>query len=530
MKQNLNIEAEGSELILKNKAGDYVIIPKKYRTEVQGMIKDGCHGCIDALVETLPVMADYAEDGSLYSEYLTNDPPTKKSTKHPLDPNPDGSLPSYFKGSAENPILFDEVTVVAEAPQYDNDPERIAKIKRQIKQGWDKIKSTVKDIARPIYHKYKKLTTPDYTDKGDRDAAYAAARKAGETEFMWNNQRFNTKYDGTSEQQLKETGITDEQLQNRNFIQERLGNNLAPVGYDNITSRLFNAVVMNKKDAINYISNSRLDAYNLYVGKPQTNNTFSISRYIPSKSKDKNVIYYSLNNDEFKDRLINLVNEEEDIAKYLKFIVDKDLPSSRESVMGKFFLSVSEDNNGKYIAYYDKWDLNPLNLKVPFTNKEIPTDFGKPFEIYDRIYYRDNPNYNKELFNQLNNKLKYTENLKTEYDSYGNYVYRDIDNNIVTLPNNISYLIDYQNELKDKIKNFPKKYIRQYYSDKELSELDINKRNFDTLALQRELSNRGYKLPKSTKKDGAFDGIWGDETKAALLDYQTKNKKNNDEL
>ena len=397
--------------------------------------------------------------------------------------------------------------------------------KRQDGGNWDKIKSTVKDIARPIYHKYKKLTTPDYSDKGNRHEAYAAARKAGEKEFMWNNGRYNTDMAGTAAQQLQWSGITNEQLQNRNFIQERLSNNLAPVGYDNITSRLFNAVVMNKKDAINYISNSRLDAYNLYVGKPQTNNTFSISRYIPSKSKDKNVIYYSLNNDEFKDRLINLVNEEEDIAKYLKFIVDKDLPSSRESAMGKFFPSVSEDNNGKYIAYYDKWDLNPLNLKVPFTNKEIPTDFGKPFEIYDRIYYRDNPNYNKELFNQLNNKLKYTENLKTEYDSYGNYVYRDIDNNIVTLPNNISYLIDYQNELKDKIKNFPKKYIRQYYSDKELSELDPNKRNFDTLALQRELNNRGYKLPKSTKEDGTFDGIWGDETKNALLEYQKSYKQ-----
>lgn len=68
MKQNINIEAEGSELILKNKVGDYVIIPKKYRTEVQDMIKDGCHSCIDALVETLPVMADYAEDGTIVSE------------------------------------------------------------------------------------------------------------------------------------------------------------------------------------------------------------------------------------------------------------------------------------------------------------------------------------------------------------------------------------------------------------------------------------------------------------------------------
>ena len=90
MKQNLNIEAEGKELILKNKAGDYVIIPKKYRTEVQGMIKDGCHGCIDSLVETLPVMSDYAEDGSLCSEYLTTDSPNKKTTQPPLDPNTDG--------------------------------------------------------------------------------------------------------------------------------------------------------------------------------------------------------------------------------------------------------------------------------------------------------------------------------------------------------------------------------------------------------------------------------------------------------
>lgn len=68
------------------------------------------------------------------------------------------------------------------------------------------------------------------------------------------------------------------------------------------------------------------------------------------------------------------------------------------------------------------------------------------------------------------------------------------------------------------------KYIKQYYSDKELSELDVNKKNFDTLALQRELSNRGYELPKSTKKGNTFDGVWGDETKNALLDYQSKNK------
>lgn len=66
-----NIEVEGGELILRNKAGDHVVIPKKYRAEVQDMIKEGCHGCIDALVDTLPVMDNYAEDGTV----IPQDPP-----------------------------------------------------------------------------------------------------------------------------------------------------------------------------------------------------------------------------------------------------------------------------------------------------------------------------------------------------------------------------------------------------------------------------------------------------------------------
>ena len=111
-------------------------------------------------------------------------------------------------------------------------------------------------------------------------------------------------------------------------------------------------------------------------------------------------------------------------------------------------MSTGKDDRGTYVSFYDKWDLSPM-------------DFGKPFEIYDRIYTKD----------------------------YGDG-----------------------------------KQKRMYYTDKELSNLDINKKDFDTLALQRELSNRGYKLPKSTKKDGSFDGIWGDETKKALINWQTKNK------
>jgi hypothetical protein len=64
-----------------------------------------------------------------------------------------------------------------------------------------------------------------------------------------------------------------------------------------------------------------------------------------------------------------------------------------------------------------------------------------------------------------------------------------------------------------------------YYFDKELFELDVNKKNFDTLALQKELFNRGVKFIKSIKKDGSFDGIFKYETKQALSSYQSKNKK-----
>lgn len=118
MDKGMKIEVEDRELFLVNEAGDKVIIPKDKAAWVKEKLKEGCHGCIDKLVETLPVMEDYADDGSLYSEYLTNDPSTKKTTQHPLDPNQDGSLPSYFKGSEANPIQLDEVIVTAKAPEW----------------------------------------------------------------------------------------------------------------------------------------------------------------------------------------------------------------------------------------------------------------------------------------------------------------------------------------------------------------------------------------------------------------------------
>ena len=95
------IEAEGSELILRNEHGDYAIIPKKHKLEVSDMVKEGCNKCIDAYVDLLPIMNDYAEDGSLYPEEPV------------INPN--------------NPIQLKEVSVTAEAPTW-----------LKYKQAWEK--------------------------------------------------------------------------------------------------------------------------------------------------------------------------------------------------------------------------------------------------------------------------------------------------------------------------------------------------------------------------------------------------------
>jgi hypothetical protein len=356
----------------------------------------------------------------------------------------------------------------------------------------------------------------DLSNFKTRGEAFNTARNKGEKEFIYKGTRYNTNYAGTAQQQLKETGLTNEQLQNRSTLNKNLANSLHPYSYHDPINRLWSTGVKNikeesRKSDDEYLSETspdirstrrgRYDALNLYAGIPQKNNTFGISKYIPTDSKDKNKTYYNFNTrhrEYIEEKLIDKLSHNPLAYMYNR---DRKLMSKetlkemnsnktihvgeRQSdtddsytmgVMGDYTVTTGKDKRGKYISYHDKWDLNPLELSI--AGKELPTNFGKPFEIYDRVY--------------VNN--------------YGN------------------------NGLK-----------RMFYTDDELSKLNPDKKNFDTLALQRELNNRGYKLPKSTKKESSeevpyydarpdympnsFDGIFGDETKQALLDWQNKNKK-----
>lgn len=71
MQKLIKVEVENKELALKNSYGDVVIIPVDKANWVKQKLSEGCHGCIDGLVESLPSMKDYAEDGTIISAKTT---------------------------------------------------------------------------------------------------------------------------------------------------------------------------------------------------------------------------------------------------------------------------------------------------------------------------------------------------------------------------------------------------------------------------------------------------------------------------
>lgn len=124
------------------------------------------------------------------------------------------------------------------------------------------------------------------------------------------------------------------------------------------------------------------DAFALYLGLPQKHETFGISDYHPSVSKEKRC-YFKLNGyfgnspEERKGRIYELL-----------FSIDMNsspenpsrAPFFENHTLTHHTISKGEDERGHYISYYDRWDFEyPMEGKQGF--------FGKPFEIYDRIYY-----------------------------------------------------------------------------------------------------------------------------------------------
>lgn len=185
------------------------------------------------------------------------------------------------------------------------------------------------------------------------------------------------------------------------------------------------------------------DAWRMYLGLPQKDNTFGISDFQPKNSKDDKY-YYKINgfwNDfasflkdrdwyldkdfqEFVDAMKGEARNQEELEKavddwvmsdkekqigeyikkgiplpeggmkgYIEFLrsqpgqkiaVESETRSGehKEDIMFHYTVACGQDEKGYYIAYYDKWDLASFFAENPLTR-----GVGRPFEIYDRLYY-----------------------------------------------------------------------------------------------------------------------------------------------
>lgn len=153
---------------------------------------------------------------------------------------------------------------------------------------------------------------------------------------------------------------------------------------------------------------AREDAWRTYLGLPQQANTFKVSEHRPSRGGSESSTYLAIPN--FLDAVARyglgnnpsskrggLIERRTDKAEVIKQIVDMaqrhngrlQMNDNAVGVMGNFTLDVGRDQRGNYISYYDKWDLDPggaageLGRIANYAADRV----GRPFEIYDRIYY-----------------------------------------------------------------------------------------------------------------------------------------------
>lgn len=127
----------------------------------------------------------------------------------------------------------------------------------------------------------------------------------------------------------------------------------------------------------------RQDLLSLMMTGKQEHGSIPISEYKPTKAKNENAIYYS--SPETERDIINMVQDPEWDGSL------DEIKSKYGRVLGNYTINKGEDEKGRYISYYDVWDLNPYKGKSEAA--DVVTTVGqylagvKPAEVYGRVYY-----------------------------------------------------------------------------------------------------------------------------------------------
>ena len=203
-------------------------------------------------------------------------------------------------------------------------------------------------------------------------------------------------------EELDNFGITKEQAEAyKELLSELVYNGVKPTGYlfFDTTISFLPRLLLGRENA----APGREDFWRLYLGLPQQHNTFGVSDYQPSNSVE-NKYYYKIHqflNPYWKTSLGENVDAREALLGLVLFIDERNIrglpaiyPEDGYEVMYSYKLSKGKDDKGHYISYYDIMD---LGVGIKGSPDELGR-VGKPFEVYDRIYY------NPETFEVIDEK------------------------------------------------------------------------------------------------------------------------------
>lgn len=382
----MNIEAEGQELILSNENGDTAIIPKIHRSKVLNWIKEGNYKAIDDLVGSLPTMEDYAEDGSLYpdggpgksttptknqelsvTDVLFNPKKVGKEIRRRLqenlNPEDYAGLPSRIKSAVIDNIKDPERERRENLPPLQEGEEPDA----------DRIRIDVNNLysGKPQKYNTLSLSQDKPTRAKDKTATYYSINDPsyirGVTDEIEELKRRKTAIEENLDE-LKLSESEKEKLFKAAYVVDRR----IPRDPEPWTDKLVNKLpVPGLKTAAD------LADYDKSINKKEyEENEAYIKSMLPKLGKIAKIY-------EGQDP-VSVVSRE--LSRY-NYKTQGITPDTRSAIMQNHFLTFGKDDKGNYVSYNDVWDINPFPA---LEEAGIQTNFGKPVNLYGRIYYDKN--------------------------------------------------------------------------------------------------------------------------------------------
>lgn len=137
-----------------------------------------------------------------------------------------------------------------------------------------------------------------------------------------------------------------------------------------------------------------------YGSKVAVNDILTKSKYQPTKGNEHNDYYKSTNDYYDENDYTTGPLSDTNLAKALQYKTDNKkstfvMPNTYDNVMGYYTVSFGKDKKGKYMSYYDKWDLNPFDGTI-IGNEDLENRYniGKAVHLYNRRYYTDQDSAN----------------------------------------------------------------------------------------------------------------------------------------